>query len=434
MNRDDGRFDAPPGEFKFPEGASAAFLLEKGVSNKDTIKLAKLKLGKCYEDIRDIINKYMDMPEQNVKIISTWIIGSYFHDCFSTFPFLFINAMRGSGKTRLLNIVANLSKGGHGDVQTGVSESVLFRSAPGEALIIDECEGIGSKDKSAFREYMNACYKRGGAVKRMKKAKIQGVDEWVIERFHPYKPIAMANIWGMEEVLGDRCIQFILEKSNNPGKTKLVEDFQENPRFLALRNDLKNISVVSAVYLRKKEYITSWNNYIFSKYNNINYIHTHTTHTTLTTEEQKEEVMFNRIDGLGIDGRNFELLFPLLIISKYISEEAFDDMLKVGAEMINAKKKGEFAESRDVMVYEFVSKQDQSLQLTPIKELTKRFKIFIGEEEWINEKWLGRALKRLNLLLDSTRKASGVFVRLNVAKATEKTKMFGSETEDQNEQ
>lgn len=423
------RFDAPPGEFKFPEGASAEFLFEKGVSNEDTKKLAKVKLGVVYEEIVEILNTYMDMPQENMKIIASWIIGTYYHSSFSTFPFLFINAMRGSGKTRLLKILANLCKGGRGEVQTGVSEAVLFRSTPGDTLIMDECESIGTKEKSALREYLNACYKKGGTVKRTKKAKIQGVEEWVIERFQPYKPIALANIWGIEEVLGDRCISFILEKSNNPLKTKLIEDFEENPDFLKIRDTLRGISVVSVVYSGTGNYIKSWNNYILNKYNYTNYIPTETTLTTLTTqntEDPLEEEMFNKIDGLNIDGRNFELLFPLLMISRHISEEAFNTMLLIGGNIIKQKKENEFAESRDVMVYEFVSKQDRQLELVPIKELTRRFKTFIGaEEEWINERWVGKALKRLNLVLNKTRQASGVYIMLNIAKASEKTKMFG---------
>jgi hypothetical protein len=77
------------------------------------------------------------------------------------------------------------------------------------------------------------------------------------------------------------------------------------------------------------------------------------------------------------------------------------------------------------MVYEFVSKQDRQLELIPIKELTRRFKTFIGgDEDWINERWVGKALKRLNLVLNKTRQASGVYIMLNIAKASEKTKMF----------
>src|SRR3989304_10008157 len=84
--------------------ALAAGVLEENydkIINKEEID-PKIELGICYENIIEVIKKYMDMPEEQIKIVSVWIIGTYFHDCFDTYPFLFLNAMRGSGKTRLL--------------------------------------------------------------------------------------------------------------------------------------------------------------------------------------------------------------------------------------------------------------------------------------------------------------------------------------------
>ena len=43
----------------------------------------------------------------------------------------------------------------------------------------------------------------------MKKKKTIEGEQQVVEEFEPYRPIIMANIWGMDEVLGERCIQLI---------------------------------------------------------------------------------------------------------------------------------------------------------------------------------------------------------------------------------
>jgi len=413
--------------------------LEMGLKDEETISMAKLKLGEVYEGLIQLINKYMDIQEDKAKLVAIWIIGTYFHSSFNAYPYLFINAMRGSGKTRLLKIIAYLSRNSFGRVQSGITESVLFRMPTGYTLVLDELEQIGGKDKQALREYMNASYKRGGAVGRSKKVKIDGKEEWITDYFEPYKPIAMANIWGMDEVLGDRCISFVLEKSSNPAKTKKAEDFDTNPTFKVLNELLTHVSAVSVVLLRKKNYTTAWNDYIERKYNDIYTLTTLITQITQITQKEKnddekrreiiekEELieMFNKIDNLGVDGRNLELLMPLLLIAKMISEEVFDEMLKIGKDMMQNKKEDEFAESRDVSLYEFVSKQESDLNYKPIKQLTTMFKTWLGsEDEWINEKWFGRALKRLNLALDSKRQASGKHVQLNVAKAKEKIKMF----------
>jgi len=403
----------------------AEFQLEKGNATPEAIELAKRNLGEAYEKIMKVIEYYMDMPKEQLQIVSTWIVGTYFHDCFSTYPFLFINAMRGSGKTRLLRLIAHMAKGGNGEVQTGITEAVLFRTKG--ILVLDECESIASKDKAILREYLNACYKKGGAVKRTKKAKFKGEDEYVVETFHPYKPIALANIFGMDEVLGDRCITFVLEKSNNPAKTKKLEDFEENPEIEEIKRTLRQSSVVCAVSLRKRTNQTAWNSYINAKYNDIYTLTTYTTHTTLTTQNKiEEDDFFNKIDAIGIDGRNFELLFPLLIVAKYLDWAQFEKLLEIGKDLMKIKKEDEFAESRDVLVYEFVSRQEGGLQYHALKELCQKFKAFVGEDEWINEKWLGRALKRLNLVLDKRREASGRFVQLNISKANDKARIFRS--------
>lgn len=406
-------------------------------ASEEEISQARIEMGKAYEDTIQVIESYMDMPVDQIRLVATWIMGTYFHDKFSTYPFLYINAMRGSGKTRLLRLISFMSKGSLGEVQTGITESVLFRMPPGKTLVLDECESIGSKEKQILREYLNACYKVGGVVQRMKKDK-EG--NYQPETFRPYKPIALANIWGIDEVLGDRCISFILEKSNDPAKTRKMEDFEENPKIKEIMDVFsKNSGLVSfsVVSLR------SWNIYIDSRYNRHIYINNNNdtkqhNNTTLSQEERRKNILkkeeleefFNKIHDINISGRNLELLIPLFFVSRYLSEEEFDKLLLFASDLMKQKKDDEFTESRDVLAYEFISKQETGLGYVPLKELTQKFRIFVGDEEWANERWLGRALKRLNLILDKRRVASGRLVMLNIPKALEKIKIFGRGEDD----
>ena len=71
---------------------------------------------KVYEDIISLLSEWVDIPEDYKKIIAIWICGTYLHKKFSTFPYLFFNAMRGSGKTRLLKIISWLQYNGNGDI------------------------------------------------------------------------------------------------------------------------------------------------------------------------------------------------------------------------------------------------------------------------------------------------------------------------------
>lgn len=399
----------------------------------------KIAFGKCYEDIIEVLKYYLDLPEDYYKFLAVWIIGTYFHKHFSSFPFLFFNAMRGSGKTRTLLLISHLASMGDGSVLNDVTEAVLFRTAQGTTTCIDELETIRSKEKSVLRQLLNSAYKKGVKVKRMREIRKDGKQERVAEEFEPYIPIAMANIRGLDEVLEDRAFTLVLDKSSNPRITKKAEDFSENDKIREIKRDLVSFMSILHSVVSKKNYIREWNNYINSLYNDTNNIYTYTTHTTQTTtlnnKEDKirlleQEELFNKINESGVDGRNFELLFPLLIVSYELGDEVFNDILRIGVELINQKKKEETSESVDVSLIEYVATMEEQTRFSylPMKSVLSGFRSYLGEtnieDTWLNIKWLGRALKRLNLIGDKRRLAGGREVILNLDKAKQQLKRF----------
>lgn len=405
----------------------------------------KKQMRETYDIIYNTIDYYMDMPEEQKNLVTLWIIGTHFHENFETFPYLFVNAMRGSGKTRLLKIISMFAK--EGQHVTSVTEAIIFRTRG--ALIIDEFEGVGGKDKNSLRELLNTAYKRGSKVFRMKKQKGLDGENQVVEEFQPYRPIVMANIWGMEEVLGDRCINITLEKSENSLKTKLVEDFGgdfKNCNYtnytrksaLTTLNSLVRCSLCSLCM--KKNIAQKWNNYI-TTLNNTTTLSTsdYTNYTkfsdNLDTEEMIEEdsdfniktdflPLFEKIYGTNIDGRNLELFFPLFLIASESGEDVLLKTIEYSKSVIENKKTEEITESKDVLVYHFVSGMDHSWY--NIKTLANNFKFFIseGENEFINVRWFGKALKRLNLVAKKRRLGEGVQVILDIDKAKSKKAIF----------
>ncbi len=405
------------------------FQAMSGVVNESSKEAAVIILNKCYNRILDILRYYVDIPENSRKIIGIWILGTYFHKEFETYPFLFFNAMRGSGKTRLLRLTNYLSHLGQGKVTNNLTEAVLFRHPKHIILSIDEIEQIGKKENATLRELLNSAYKRGMQVQRMKKAKVDGSETQVIETFEPFFPICLANIWGLEEVLADRAITLILEKSSNPAITKLIEDWDRRESILDLKQTLTQISDVCAVTLREKNYITAWNDYISMKYNITNIITSETSLTPLNNTDIEKDEFFLKLDNANICGRNFELFSPLLMIARLLGTESFDDILEIAKNEVAHKQQEEYAESKDVSLYQFIAEHGKPNELTPVKMLTDHFRLFIGDcqttdEAWCNEKWFGRALKRLCLVIEKKKMSSGVFVRVDVNKAKEKLKIF----------
>jgi len=378
----------------------------------------RLELSKIYEDILGVLKKFCDIKEEYYPIVAMWIIGTYVHDEFETFPYLFFNAMRGSGKTRILRLVAELSK--NGELLGSMSESVLFRTAKGTTMCIDEFEKVDSQEKQALRELLNSAYKKGQKIKRMKKSK----EDYVVEEFEVYTSVCMANIWGMEEVLGDRCITIILEKSDRPEITKLIENYTKDPMIQSIKTRLGAIQCSLCSVVMPKQLEMGWNNYILDKYVTYNTtLYTLNTQTTLTTQHDLD--FYNKMDNAGIEGRHFELSFPLLIIARFLNN--FEEFLVIIKELIAEKKAEDLTESKDIQIFNFISQQDP-LNFIPINNLTSKFRDFMGVEErevtWVNSKWIGRALKRLALIKEKVRKTGGISVVVDVAKAQEKMKMF----------
>jgi len=404
------------------------------IFSEEEITKAKMEFAEAYEMILEELDYWMDLPENTRKVVAIWILGTYLHESFNTYPYLFFNAMRGSGKTRLLRLVSGLANEGDGSIQNDMKEAVLFRMKRNKVLCIDEFENVGAKDKATLRQVLNSAYKKGLKITRMKKTYKDKEEKFIAEDFEPYFPVAMANIWGMDEVLGDRAITIILEKSSIASKVKLIEDFDNNTNFKAIQNKIKAslCSLCSVVTLKTS--IRDWNNYIKEKYIE-NKLHT-TTHNTNNTKQHNNtielEEMFNKIDNKDISGRNFELMFPLLLTANLIHKERFEEILEILAEVMSVKQSDEFAESKDVSLYDFVSQQhDYRFTMVPIKELTRKFREFIGEDSqgddaWLNEKWLGRALKRLCLIDQKKRVNAGNMVTLAVEKAKEKVLIFKS--------
>jgi len=378
--------------------------------NKEEIKESMVT---SYRNIIDILKQYLDLKEEYYNIIALWIIGTYFHNQFNSYPFLFFNAIKGSGKTRTLNLITTLAK--DGEILLSPTEAVLFRTKG--TLGIDEFEGITRKGIESVRELINAAYKKGAKVKRMKQKKsLDGGTEQVVEEFSVYRPIVMANIFGMENVLGDRCIQLILEKSSNKKMTHLVEIFAEENAVIETKKMLNQCSLCRCSFYGRV-YI-EWNEFVKNNYTN----YTHYTHHTNYTNYSHA---FKSLNLMDLNGRECELSLPLCLLASEISDDILKETTLTLSTIFNEKKSDEFYENKDVQLLEFVSQEPQQNNFKNIKQITSDFVGFSNSsEEWVNSKWIGRALKRMNLIKEKRRFSGGVQVILNVEKAINKIKIF----------
>lgn len=377
------------------------------------ILIGELGLKRYHKKIEKILRKFIDMKEEYYSIISLWIVGTYLHKQFSSYPYLFFNAMKGSGKTRMLNIISMLSKNGRN--AGSMTEAVLFRTAYKRTLCLDEIEKIDKNE--ALNLILNSAYKKGLSVERMAKKKTQEGEIQEPESFNVYCPIAMANIKGIRDVLADRCISIILEKSSDKKITRLIENFEHDIEFQKIRGGLKSLTENFPDDLNYfGDVIDAWNSFVEQD--------TYDTYDTYDGKDRYKE-LFQKMDKIGIEGRNLELFFPLFITADICGNKILNDLIDFSKGIIKERRHQDKEENKDVQIYDFVS-QYPNREFVFMADLIKEYREFIGvgvEDTWTNSNWLGKRLRILNLVLEDRRQRRRS-VRLDIDRAIKQFKMW----------
>ena len=399
------------------------------LTKEDMINLVSENgLKRSYYKIKDVLEEYMDLEQSHYSLVALWIIGTYLHKQFPAYPYLFFNAMKGSGKTRLLKIISNLAK--DGKVAGSMTEAVLFRTAKDSTLCIDEFEGMNAKGNENLKLLLNAGYKKGTKVQRLTKKKTSEGEAQVIEEFAVYCPIAMANIRGMENVLGDRCISLILEKSSKTQITKLIENFEYDIDFQTIRGGLRRLTekfkedsnIFGHIFLE-------WNTYqknIVNKVSNVNNVKdvNNVSRTDNIDEIDNITTLFQKIDKTNISGRDLELFLPLFIIADMCSKEIFDNLIELAKNIVKEKKESDREENKHVKLIEFIAQSNYE-GFVNTEDVAKEFSEFIGEDPKYNtSRSVSRTLNTLKLILDKRSTGKKRQIRLNILKAQEKLLMF----------
>jgi len=368
------------------EKAENFYLLEEEGAEENKIKNILKPSKQLFLDTKKILMKYIDTSELNYNLITTWTLGTYFHNQFETYPLLILMARKQSGKTRTLKLISFLSYGSDGSISTSITETSLFRHPKG-AIFFDEMESISSKEKTALRETINSVYKKGNKITRYAERKIDGQKKYVEENFYPFYPLGIANIYGFGDVLTDRSLQIILQRSGK-AQTQLIEDFSTNPEILDLKNKLTqlNVEIPEGIF-------TEWNNFIQNK-----------------TYSKELKPLFEKISKTKIIGRPLELFFPLFLIAERF--DVLDLLINTSKEYLD-QLEGEFIDNVDDLLQNFMDTQ-KHCGFVSASRLLLDFKNSLEEpEEYMNSKWFGRALKRLGLIKKKRLVDGRVQIKLN---------------------
>lgn len=321
--------------------------------------------------IKNVFQKYIDTSDSNISLLSHWVLGTYFHSQFETFPLGYLLAQKQSGKTRTLKLCSSLCANGDGSLTASLTETHLFRRKNKPAFF-DELESINNKEQSSLRELLNASYKRGSKITRYREKK----GNYEEEVFAPFYPIMIANISGLNDVLGDRAIEIVLRRSDK-SQTLLIEDYSTNLEILDLKKKLGTLKAKMPENL-----FTQWNSFVQGK----------------KIKSRSLIPFFNKIRETQINGRSLEIFFPLFIVAHFAKD--LDDFLLVAQQYIQSKQENELVDNFDERLKKFIYAQQESYSgFVELQMIVTGFRQCVESPEvWINSKWTAKALKRLDLI------------------------------------
>lgn len=166
---------------------------------------ADIDPGRLIQELESWIRRFYFFKDPLIyKLLSLYVYGTYFYELFNEYPYLFLNGEKGSGKSTLDTILYLLCFDAKHAIN--ITEASLYRliAVEGGTMILDEMENLTSRkaaQDSVMASVLKGGYAKAGLVYRY------NTEKNVTESFCPYGPKIISNIFGLEDIIGDRCIE-----------------------------------------------------------------------------------------------------------------------------------------------------------------------------------------------------------------------------------
>lgn len=199
---------------------------------------AKVDISALYQKIYDYITRFIRFPDKAYPAyLSLWLMGTYLFMIFRYYPYVWLNAEKGSGKTLLMEILSAVAF--NGELITNPTESVIFRDISNNliTMFIDEVEQLRKRDKDTYGSLisvLNAGFNKSGVVKRCESS---GMDGFVVKAYSAYSPKMFAGINEIDDVLQDRTVKIpLLRKKDN----ETVQRYKGTTETLELQRQIRD--------------------------------------------------------------------------------------------------------------------------------------------------------------------------------------------------
>jgi hypothetical protein len=198
-----------------------------------------------FRELCEVIAYYLEFPPETatgaVATLALWVMLTYAYPAWPAVPYLSVGGPMGSGKTRLLDVLARLAF--RPLSSSNLTGPALFRTLHdrGGVLLYDEAERLrqSTPDVQELLSMLLAGYRRGGQAIRL---------EAVGDTFRPvafdvYGPKVVACIQGLPPALTSRCIPVMMFRAS-PDSPKPKRRVDADPgRWQRLRDGLHALAL-----------------------------------------------------------------------------------------------------------------------------------------------------------------------------------------------
>ena len=205
----------------------------------------EVDIAKLYQRIFDYITRFIRFPKDAfASYLSLWLMGTYVFMIFRYYPYVWLNAEKGSGKTLLMEILSAVAF--NGELITNPTESVIFRDISNNliTMFIDEVEQLRKRDKDTYGSLisvLNTGFNKSGVVKRTEGT---GKGGFVVKAYNAYSPKMFAGINEIDDVLQDRTVKIpILRKKDN----EVVDRYKGSDNDVELQREIRDELYVFAL-------------------------------------------------------------------------------------------------------------------------------------------------------------------------------------------
>lgn len=233
------------------------------------------------------------------SLVSLWIMGTYVFSLFNAYPYLHINAAKGSGKTTLLELIEKSSY--NGVMASRITSANLIQTVSDTqcTLCLDEFEKNTGVQGDSHTQVLNSGYKRGGNYRRLRGSNTDSMNL--------YSPKVYASIDPIKaEALASRTLR--IEMSRKPNHTPILGWDAEDVRVVKRINEIMSGGYALGLYH----------------------------HDTIEYLLARLPRQVTLPSGIAVDGRDRELITPLVILAQLVDIHKEEGDISVEAELYRA--------------------------------------------------------------------------------------------------